>query len=301
MRGRLLEVQEAVGVVLDDQDLVLARDLEDLHAALPAERHAGRVLERRDRVEELDPPAGRAHPHDGLAQRLGDHALGVHVDVDDLGLERPEDDHRGDVAGPFGQHDVAGVEEELGDQLERVLRSGGDDDVVDARVDALERHDVEDLLAQPRAALSGAVLQGDGAVLAHRALDGGRDQFLGQGRDERHPTGERDDLGTARDGEQGSDLGRAESRGALGVVRVPRVEVVALGPVHIGFRSVGAYQAKGTDAKAPPPRRGRGQRQVIGPRPGTPRDRPRGPASAWRRSRAWRSRRRGTRTSPGSR
>ena len=150
----------------------------------------------------------------------------------DLGLERPEDDHGGDVARSLGEDDIAGIEEQLGDQLERVLRSGGHDDVVDARMDSLERHDIEDLLSQPRAALARSVLKGDRALLAHRALDGGRDELLGQGRDERHPAGERDHLGSARDGEQGSDLGRAESGGALGIVRVPRVEVVALGPVH---------------------------------------------------------------------
>ena len=68
-----------------------------------------------------------------LAQRLGDEAVLVHRDVVDLGLVRPEDHHRGDVARALGEHDVAGVEEELAEELERVLRSGGDHDVVGAR------------------------------------------------------------------------------------------------------------------------------------------------------------------------
>ena len=52
--GRLVvEVEQAVRVVLEHQDVVLPRDLEDLEAALPGEGHPGRVVEGRDRVEEL--------------------------------------------------------------------------------------------------------------------------------------------------------------------------------------------------------------------------------------------------------
>ena len=99
-------------------------------------------------------------------------------------------------------------------------------------MDALERHHIQDLLAQPRRALAGAVLQRGGPVIADGALDGGRDELLRERGDERHAAGERDDLGAAGDGEQGADLGRAEARGALGIVRVPRIEVVALALGH---------------------------------------------------------------------
>ena len=53
--GRLLaEIEQAVRVVFEHQDVVRPRDLEDLEPALPGERDAGRVVECRDRVEEFD-------------------------------------------------------------------------------------------------------------------------------------------------------------------------------------------------------------------------------------------------------
>ena len=166
VRRRGVEVEQAVRVVLEHEDVVRARDLENLEAALPRQRHAGRVAERRHRVQELDAPARGLQARDVLAQRLGNEAELVRLDVVDLRLERLEHDERGDVAGRLGEHDVARVEEDLGDELERVLGPGRDDDVIHARPDALERHHLEDVLAQPRKALAGAVLERDGTAVA---------------------------------------------------------------------------------------------------------------------------------------
>ncbi len=61
--------------------------------------------------------------------------------------------------------------------------------------DADRRHDVEDLLAQGRVALPGAVLQRDVPAVAHEAGQGVGERVEGERRDERHPAGERDHLG----------------------------------------------------------------------------------------------------------
>ena len=47
----------AVGDVLDDQEAVLPRELDEERTTVGGERHAGRVLVIRDRVEELRPQA----------------------------------------------------------------------------------------------------------------------------------------------------------------------------------------------------------------------------------------------------
>ena len=52
--------QEAVGVVLDDQDVVLGGQLQHAPAALERHRRAARVLEVRDHVEERRRPRARA-------------------------------------------------------------------------------------------------------------------------------------------------------------------------------------------------------------------------------------------------
>jgi hypothetical protein len=228
-------VEEPVRVVLEHEDLVRTADLEDLGPPLGGERHAGRVVEVRDRVQELDAPPLAAQVRDRLAQRLGDEPVLVHRDVHDARLVRPEHAHRTDVARRLGEHDVAGVEEQLRHEVERLLRPGRRHDVVDRPTDALERHDLQDLLPECRDALPGAVLQRHRALVAHDTLHRLGDQVLRKGRDERHSAGERDDLRARGDGEQGSDLGRGEAGGSLGVIRVPRVEIVA-GPLGDAVR-----------------------------------------------------------------
>jgi hypothetical protein len=86
----------------------------------------------------------------------------------DVGLRGLEDAERSDVGGAFGQHDVARVQEESGDQVERLLAADGDHDIIrrgaTGGVDAGVGHHLTDPLAQLRGALAEAVLQGGGAV-----------------------------------------------------------------------------------------------------------------------------------------
>ena len=76
------------------------------------------------------------------------------------------------------------------------------------RVDALERHDLEDLLAQRLVALAGAVLQRLQAAGGDDALGQVTEDVERQALEERHAAGERDDLGPVGDGEQRADLAR---------------------------------------------------------------------------------------------
>jgi hypothetical protein len=71
-----------------------------------------------------------------------------------------------------------------------VLRTGRHDHIVDAGADALERHDLEDVLTQARKALAGAVLQRNRTAVLHHAIHRAGHQFAWQGRDERHTAGE---------------------------------------------------------------------------------------------------------------
>ena len=79
------------------------------------------------------------------------------------------------VGRRLGHDDVARVDEDRGDQVERLLGARGDHHVVRVRVNALERHDLGDVLAQRLVALARAVLQRHLAVLddepAHHLAD----------------------------------------------------------------------------------------------------------------------------------
>jgi hypothetical protein len=88
---------------------------------------AGGVLEVGDGVDEL----GSARPYaaQGLLQRVHAHAALVERHALHPRLVRGERLKSTDVGGPFGDHDVAGVEEDLRQEVEALLGARGDDDV----------------------------------------------------------------------------------------------------------------------------------------------------------------------------
>lgn len=57
------------------------------------------------------------------------HAVLVHGDGEDLGAEGGEGAGVDEVGGGFGDDDVAGVEEGVADEVEGLLRAGGDENV----------------------------------------------------------------------------------------------------------------------------------------------------------------------------
>ena len=131
----------------------------------------------------------------------------VHGDVPHARLGGLEDPERADVGRALGEDDVAGVDEDAGDQVQALLRADGDDDLAGRGVgDALQGHDVADPLAQPRVALTGAVLQRLGAHAGDQLADHRADGVERQGGDRGHAAGQRDHLGPADDGEQRPDL-----------------------------------------------------------------------------------------------
>ena len=130
----------------------------------------------------------------------------IHWNMGDVGLERVEHDHRRDIAWALSEHNVAGVDEEFRDELESMLGSGGDDNVVNARADTLQRHHLEDLLTQRGDALPGTVLQGLRTLRCHHPLESTRDECRRQPGHERHSPGERDNFGARGYSEQRAHL-----------------------------------------------------------------------------------------------
>ena len=104
-----LEADEAVRVVLEDRELVLASDLDEPRATLGREGTPARVLEGRDRVEE-----GRrfAAALQLVLERIGIQAFVVHRESHDLGAFAREDLQRPVVARRLDEH-AAGPPREL--------------------------------------------------------------------------------------------------------------------------------------------------------------------------------------------
>ena len=191
-----VEAQQAVGIVLHDEDALAHADLGDDRAPFQGEGDPSGVVVVRDDVDELDGLPRGARIADRFDEGLGNQAVLVHGDVDDVGLARAEDAEGAYVRGGLGEDDVAWVDEELGDQVERLLAPRGDDDVVGIGADdAVVGHDLGDPFAQDLPALPVPVLHGLRSVPGDEALGGGGELVERQVLEIGHSAGQGNDFG----------------------------------------------------------------------------------------------------------
>ena len=122
-----LHLQEVVGLVLEDEEVVLARDGVERAAAGGALRRARRVLPRRHGVEQEGLAAARVVPgrEEGV-EGGGDEALGVHGDADDADAQRGGGLDGGREGVFFGEEDVAAVREHAQRHVERRRAADGE-------------------------------------------------------------------------------------------------------------------------------------------------------------------------------
>ena len=95
-----------------------------------------RVLEVRDRVDELRPPALGVEAVERRLELVDAHAVVVHRDLHDVGLVGHERRDRAGVGRRLGDDHVAGVDQRLADEVDDLLAAGRDEHVlgVDRRV-----------------------------------------------------------------------------------------------------------------------------------------------------------------------
>ena len=173
--------------------------------ALDRERHAARVLEVGQRVDELG-----ARPQLGL-DLVGQHPVVVHRHAGVLGLIGAPRLEGAQVGRPLDEQMIAGIDEDLADEIERLLRAAREEDVVGVDPHAQAAGVPRDHLAQGPVALGGAVLQRAAAVLFEdpvarlaKLLDG---KDLGR----RQPTAEGNDVGLLGELQQLADGGTAHA------------------------------------------------------------------------------------------
>ena len=99
-------------------------------------------------------------PVERLLEQVDPHAVGVHLDLDHVGLVARERRHRARIGRRLADHDVAGVDQRLRDEVDHLLAAGRHDDVVGVGAHALGGHHLDDALLglrrSPRSARTGA-------------------------------------------------------------------------------------------------------------------------------------------------
>ena len=144
--------------------MLAATNLDDYRTALLRKSYARRIVEIRDRVQELNPTPLCAKVADHLFKSFGNQAILVHVHVDNFALVRAERAERAHIRGSLRQHDVALLQENLRNQIQSLLRTGGDNYIIRICINTVIRHHLSDALAKILPPLARAVLHSLRAV-----------------------------------------------------------------------------------------------------------------------------------------
>ena len=199
-----LVAQTAIRVILDDDEVVFVRKLEQAFATLRRHGHATRILEIRDGVEELQPRIVLANALELFLEQVRAHSLIIEGNRADVGLVGRKRLQRAEVRGAFGDDDIAGIAERLRNEVECFLGACRDDDVFWLVPDAEVANEIAEHLRRFEQAVCAAVLERNGLIvdcrfcsLAHGAL--------GQKRHVGHAARKRDDIIALRCGEQQPD------------------------------------------------------------------------------------------------
>ena len=162
------KAQLAVRVVLKNGDIVLAREFVHLFTLFERGRDAGRVLEGRDRVQQL----GLGVRLESGLERIRIHAVLLHRNADQLGAIRTECVQAADKGRVLGQNDIAFVYQNLGGQVGALLTAGQDEQLIVLEIKTLCAGEVVlHRIAQRRVALGQTVLQNRDRCVLHDVCD----------------------------------------------------------------------------------------------------------------------------------
>ena len=177
------------------------------------------------------------------------HPLAVALDLDRLGLVAAEDRDRAGVGRRLADHRVAGIDQRLADQVDRLLAAGGDDHVVGVGKHPLGPHHLDDAVDGLAEALGRPVLKrlGGGLLGDPRHLRG--EGLRREGRGVGQAAGERDHLGPRGDRHQVAHRRGAHHPRPLGEEAGVALQVAAAG---VGAAPVGRL---GHGDSVPNPRR----------------------------------------------
>ena len=216
-RGQVLtfKAELAIGVILNDGDLVLIDDVHELLAALERPGAAGRVLEVGDDVDHLDVLGRGEH----FLKLFHDHAVAVGGDGDKVRLAGLESVQGAEVGRALNDDDIALVAENTCRVIQTLLRARGHENVVRAGLDVeLRFHAIGDLLTEVLKAVGAGVLECDSALLIEDGVGRGFDFVNGEELGRGHAAGKREHFRLVGQSEELADRGTlqlAHSAGKL--------------------------------------------------------------------------------------
>jgi hypothetical protein len=188
-RGQVvpLEAQQAVGVVLEHDGTPVRGELDQVLTTLQRKRRPGRVLERRDRVDELRRLALRVRR---VGERLDVHAVLVAGDLHHPALVARDRGRAVGVRGRLDGDEIARLDEELADEIEALHGAGGDQELVRVHRGPLRGEEVHQRAAERRVALGRPIVERGrslgGQIAEERGERRARDRLRG-GASHRHP------------------------------------------------------------------------------------------------------------------
>ena len=147
-------------VVFENEQVVARGGVQQRAAARHRHEHASRVLEVRRDVDEARPLPRRRQPRHRVVESVDGHPVVVLRNPDELRLKIVERRDRAAVGRKLHEHDVAGIDQRASGQVEALLRSGRDDDLVDRGRHPARRELRNDLIDQRPIATRRTVLQG---------------------------------------------------------------------------------------------------------------------------------------------
>ena len=116
-----MEAKQTVGVIFQNQHVLAHANLCDTLTPFKGQGHASWVLEIRNRVEEFDRATSGLQAPDRLLQGLGNQAIFIHINVNNIGLASTETPQSAHIRRRLSQHDVTGVNEKLCHQVQGLL------------------------------------------------------------------------------------------------------------------------------------------------------------------------------------
>ena len=132
-------------------------------------------------------------------------------------MVRGEGGERADVRRRLHGDRVVRVDEDLPEEIERLLGARRDHDVVRVGLHALLGHEHDRAITQREMSLASAVLQRRRSVIAEDLGRHLQDLLPRKRFDVRHPTRQRNDIGAGSHREERPDLGRGHPGGPFGV------------------------------------------------------------------------------------
>jgi len=159
------KAQPTIGIIFEDGDTRLLCQRDDALPALDAHGGARRVVKGRDQVHELEALLAQGALH-GL--RAG--ALCVHGHRDVPGTVGVERLHRTQERGTLDQDGISWIDQQARDEIQRLLRSADDHDVLAGGRDPARAHVLRERIAQQGLPIRKAILERFSRVLIHHGL-----------------------------------------------------------------------------------------------------------------------------------